>query len=463
MSNNLLNARSDEQGGEAEQLPPAEAEHVCICPPSEVSMEGALASFALGLLSEEEMKAVGAHILVCPACILKFYQLRASLDAVRRRGVIPCGDDLLQVSDLEATLDALENEAVPDIPHEFEEAADGDVEYECSLAATAGAYRAPSRRKFRGVRRLAAALLMFTALAKLYQTYVAPHPPDAGHNKAKLEQPTTAMTTSPPNATPPTTAAPPPNASRAMTASATTAPAVTSSATAGHASRVSPPAFARESLQGSPAHEVAHGVDGGIFVSGVAVKRVAVRRANAPAAAGGALAGASSPSDLRGASCVLPPAPPAGQTAWAATPRALKVKAAAAAGGNKRREVARAGGRQQLIPIYVKVFVKDDKPLQKVILSSFVAALKREGYFKVLTDAPGKKIPDDVYEVSLDFDRDADCFGTLFARLYDPTSTQIWDAEKSCHSYPKREMLMLTSKELVGNMVTLIKEHESGA
>ncbi|HVG33046.1 MAG TPA: hypothetical protein VM911_08200 [Pyrinomonadaceae bacterium] len=125
-------------------------------------------------------------------------------------------------------------------------------------------------------------------------------------------------------------------------------------------------------------------------------------------------------------------------------------------GNSKPNALASAPSEVQLIPIYVKVFVKDDQNLKAALLRNFVKALEKTDRFKVWTDEPGRQIPKDVYEVSLDFTLDKSCYGMIYARLYNLNNQQIWDDIKDCHEYPRESMLKITSKEMVANILPIL-------
>lgn len=148
----------------------------------------------------------------------------------------------------------------------------------------------------------------------------------------------------------------------------------------------------------------------------------------------------------------------------AAAERARKPgrRAASQAGGGKAGPTLAAEPAKLPVQIYVKAFAKDDASLEAEMLDSFVKALAEAARFDILTDASGRAIPEDVFEISLDFERQSNCYGTIFVRLYDSSSKQIWDGEEHCQDYPKREMLMRASKELVAQMVSKLDGPQRG-
>ena len=117
---------------------------------------------------------------------------------------------------------------------------------------------------------------------------------------------------------------------------------------------------------------------------------------------------------------------------------------------------------KQRIQIYVKAFVKNDKSLEMALLHSFINELEQTDRFIVWTDAQGRTVPKGIYEVSLDFIPDEDCYGIILARLYNLNSKQIWDDAKDCHEYPKGKMLKITSKEMVSKILPLLADETMG-
>jgi hypothetical protein len=132
--------------------------------------------------------------------------------------------------------------------------------------------------------------------------------------------------------------------------------------------------------------------------------------------------------------------------------------AVATSRGHKMSERPIATLDPQLVPIYVNVYVKDDKILEIAWLHDLVAALGRTGHFTVRTDEQGEYVLKDIYEVNVFYIQRERSTGTVFAQLYNPESKPILRCLKGYSEYPKPKMMAATSEEIVSQILTAFQK-----